>query len=190
MTRAELAHVIRAVCSVLRVQEVWVVGSQSILATFSEEELPIPLTVSTEADLFVPDWSQKDENEVEATLGEVSKFAETYGYYADPVSMETVRAPAEWETRVIPFYNELTNGCTAWCLEVHDLAISKMAAARYKDKLFVTMLLENGLVHESILRERLKAAHNFSEQLNQTIETGLNRIIQSIRGGPPTEGNS
>lgn len=113
MTRAELPHIVRAVCSVLKVQEIWVVGSQSILATFSEEELPIPLTMSTEADLFVPDWSQKDENDVEATLGEVSKFAETYGYSADPVSRETVRAPEGWETRVVPFYNELTSGCTA-----------------------------------------------------------------------------
>lgn len=166
------------------------VGSQSILATFSEEELPIPLTISTEADLFVPDWSQKDENDVEATLGEVSKFAETYGYYADPVSRETVRAPAGWETRVVPFYNELTSGCTAWCLEVHDLVISKLAAARYKDRLFVTTLLENNLVHESVLRDRLKAAHNFSEGLNKTIQAALNRIVQSIRRGPPTVGNS
>lgn len=59
-----------------------------------------------------------------------------------------------------------------------------------KDRLFVTMLLENSQVHESVLRERLKAAHNFSEELNKTIQAALNRIVQSIRRGPPTVGNS
>jgi hypothetical protein len=60
MTRVELAHVVRAVCSVLKIKEIWVVGGQSILASFSEQELPILLTVSIEADFFVPDWSQRE----------------------------------------------------------------------------------------------------------------------------------
>ena len=108
MTRTELAHVVRAICSVLGIQEIWVVGSQSILATFSEQQLPVALTVSIEADVFVLDWSQRDEDQIEATLGEVSKFAETHGYFADPVSKKTVHAPAGWESRVVPFYNDLT----------------------------------------------------------------------------------
>jgi len=184
MTRAELAHIVRAVCSVLKIYEIWVVGSQSILGSFSEEELPTLLTVSVEADFFVPDWSQLDENEIEASLGEVSKFAETHGYYADPVSKETVHAPAGWEDRVVPFYSELAKGCTAWCLEVHDLAISKLAAGREKDREYVRILLENNLAHESILRQRLDAADNLSEPEKDAIGVRLNRIIQSIGGAP------
>jgi hypothetical protein len=111
-----------------------------------------------------------NENEIEATLGEVSRFAETHGYYADPVSKETVHAPAGWYNRVVPFYNDLTQGCTAWCLEVNDLAISKLAAGREKDKEYVRILLENGLAHESVLRQRLESADNLSEQEKKRLQ--------------------
>ncbi len=190
MTRVQLAHIVRSVCSILEIDEIWVVGSQSILASFSEDELPILLTVSVEADFFVPDWSQRDENEIEATVGEVSRFAETHGYYADPVSKETVRAPIGWENRVVPFYSELAKGCTAWCLEVHDLAISKLAAGREKDKEYVGTLLENRLVHESALRARLEGAENFTEPERNAIKARLNRVLLSIGELPPTTDGS
>jgi hypothetical protein len=177
MTREQLGHVVRAICSVLQIKEIWVVGSQSILGSFSEEELPEPLTVSLETDFFVPGWSEQDEKTIEATLGEVSRFAETHGYYADPVSEKTAHAPTGWKARVIPFFNEATQGCTAWCLEPHDLAISKLAAGRKKDLSFVHLLLESKIVRESILRQRLADADNFTPAEKGAINARLNRIL-------------
>jgi hypothetical protein len=179
MTREQLGHIVRAICAVLQIKEIWIIGSQSILGSFSEVDLPPILTLSIEADFFVPGWSQQDENAIEATLGEVSIFAATHGYYADPVSEETACVPTGWKTRVVAFYNEATAGCTAWCLEPHDLAISKLAAGREKDLAFVGLLLENELVHESFLRELLKVDEDILPEKKAAILARLKRITKS-----------
>jgi hypothetical protein len=44
---------------------------------------------------------------------------------------------------------------TGWCLEGHDLAASKLAAFRDKDRDFVRVLLTEGLVDRRTLSERL-----------------------------------
>lgn len=40
MRRSELAHILRAACDVTHDPEILVIGSQSILGSFDEEELP------------------------------------------------------------------------------------------------------------------------------------------------------
>jgi hypothetical protein len=41
--------------------------------------------------------------------------------------------------------NENTKGATGWCLEVHDLAASKLVAGREKDFAFLRGLFQHGL---------------------------------------------
>lgn len=48
-----------------------------------------------------------------------------------------------------------TRGVVAWCLEPHDLWISKMIAGRPKDLEFGRMLLERGTVEPAELTKRL-----------------------------------
>ena len=42
-----------------------------------------------------------------------------------------------------------------WCLEPHDLAIAKFVAGREKDMAFNAALIRHGMVHGSVLLERL-----------------------------------
>jgi hypothetical protein len=42
-------------------------------------------------------------------------------------------------------HNENTGGATGWCLEVHDLATSKLVANRDRDRAFVRVLLQEHL---------------------------------------------
>jgi hypothetical protein len=51
--------------------------------------------------------------------------------------------------------NANTNNHTGWCLEGHDLAVSKLAAFRDKDRAFVRVLLREGMIGRKKLIRRL-----------------------------------
>ena len=63
--------------------------------------------------------------------------------------------PAGWRDRLVPVSNANTRGATGWCLEVHDLLISKAVAGRNKDRDFVREAIRHELVQQSVLDERL-----------------------------------
>ncbi len=70
---------------------------------------------------------------IEGSLGELSPFHQSFGYHADGVSSNTAILPRGWEQRLTSLSNENTGGAIGWCLDPHDLAISKLAARREKD---------------------------------------------------------
>jgi len=51
--------------------------------------------------------------------------------------------------------NENTNGNTGWCLEVHDLAISKLIASRSKDTEYVSALVNHEMISHGTMLQRL-----------------------------------
>ena len=53
MDRQQLAHVLRAACDVTGDPDIIVLGSQSILGTYDEDDLPPAATMSMEVDLGV-----------------------------------------------------------------------------------------------------------------------------------------
>ena len=59
-------------------------------------------------------------------------------------------------SQFVPFKYEETNGVTAYCLELHDLWISKAMAGRPKDREFCDELLKRKSVNIKTLEERLK----------------------------------
>lgn len=70
---------------------------------------------------------------LDGSLGEASMFHATFGYYAQGVVESTAILPQGWESRLVRLETPATNGVVAWCLEVHDLWISKAVAGRPKD---------------------------------------------------------
>jgi hypothetical protein len=150
--RDQLEHIIRAASAVADDDEVIVIGSQAILAQFPDA--PAELTQSLEADLYPKHHPERAEL-IDGALGELSMFHGTFGYYADGVSERTATLPAGWQDRLIPLRNENTLGKTGWCLEVHDLLISKYVAGRDKDLRFAAAAARHGLANRSTLLERL-----------------------------------
>lgn len=69
----------------------------------------------------------------------------------------TAVLPAGWRERLIPVRNENTRQATGWCLEVHDLLISKYVANRPKDRRFVRAAIAAGLADRAELEARLAA---------------------------------
>lgn len=151
MRRAELEHVIRAAATVTGDEEIVVIGSQAILGQFPEA--PALLLVSREADVYPRNRPERTD-EIDGSLGDGSYFDSTYGYYAHAVGPETATAPAGWEQRLVPIRNENTGGATGWCLEVHDLVLSKCVAGRERDWEFAEEALRHGLADPEELRRR------------------------------------
>lgn len=152
MQRSELEHIIRASGDVSGDNEIVIIGSQSILGQFPDA--PMRLLMSMEADVY-PNHNPKLAEKVDGAIGEGSSFHELNGYYAQGVGPETAVLPAGWKERVIVVNNENTNGIAGLCLEVHDLAISKLVAGRHKDYEFVQELIRHQMIRKNIMLTRL-----------------------------------
>lgn len=153
MNRSQLEHIIRAAAGNADANDIVVIGSQAILAAFPEA--PSELLVSVEADVFPRDRPD-DAILIDGAIGERSIFHETFGYYAHGVGETTATLPAGWRDRLVPIRNENTRGATGWCLEVHDLAVSKLIAGREKDLSFLAALFRHQLAQPDLVRKRLE----------------------------------
>jgi hypothetical protein len=154
VNRTQLEHIIRAAAAHAGAPEIIIIGSQSILGSFPGA--PEELLVSLEADVF-PKERPADSILIDGGIGELSIFHETFGYYAHGVDETTATLPEGWRDRLVRLENENTRGAIGWCLEPHDLAISKLVAGREKDLHFIAAMLRHALADAAILRERLSA---------------------------------
>jgi hypothetical protein len=169
LTRKQLEHAIRAACEVSGDSEIWIFGSQAILGEFPDA--PEDLRASIEVDVQPKNRSVNMES-IEAILGELSRFHQTHGFYVHALPIEEAAVlPQGWEQRTIPVFDrELTSGNTGWCIEAHDLAASKLAAFREKDRDFVRTLLVKKMIAIEVLIERinlLKIDEELRERLLQ-----------------------
>lgn len=159
MNRVDLLHLIRAACDVLEVDEVLVLGSQAILATRAEGELPQQATLSREADIAA--WEDPDESlshRLTGILGQDSPFDHVNGYFVDGVSAGTAQLPLYWQQRAIRLesYSVVRSQTVAGvCPEANDLCVSKLCAFREKDRDFVEALLRAGIVDAGTLLARI-----------------------------------
>jgi hypothetical protein len=150
MTREQLEHVIRAAAAITNERSFVVVGSQAVL-------LPHPdahpdLLVSRELDLY-PAMAPEKSDLIDGAIGALSRFDETFGYYADGVGPETAVMPPDWMDRASLHY---LGDATVVCPEMHDLAVSKCVAGREKDARFVRVMLKQGMIESSTLEKRIR----------------------------------
>ena len=151
MQRAELEHVIRAAADVAQDDELVVIGSQAILGQFPDA--PESMLISREADVYPKNHPERGD-EIDGSLGDGSYFDSSFGYYAHAVGPETAKAPAGWRARLVPVRGENTGGATGWCLEAHDLILSKCVAGRKRDWDFAAEALRHDLVDPDELQRR------------------------------------
>jgi hypothetical protein len=152
MRRADLEHIIRASADISDDDEIIVIGSQSILGQFPRA--PGDLLVSVEADVYPRNHPERWEL-IDGSIGELSPFHTTFGYYAQGVQPGTAILPEGWEDRLVTVCNPNTRGAKGLCLEVHDLAVSKYVAGREKDRVFLSAAIRHELIDQNILLERL-----------------------------------
>lgn len=173
MTRDQFEHAIRAAGAVLGTDEVLVIGSQAIHGA-DLAALPSLATRSVEVDLVpLDDLDGRKADLVDGSIGEGSMFHETFGYYAQGVGPETAVLPEGWRDRLLRYEAPATNGVVAWCLEPHDLWISKAVASRPKDLEFCGALLDARLVNPATLRGRLEQVKGLDPKLAERVRALL-----------------
>jgi hypothetical protein len=154
MTFQQLQHAIRAACEVAGDNELWVFGSQAILSVYPEA--PESLRTSIEVDVQPKNLPERTIY-IDGALGELSLFHQTHGFYVHGVSIDTARLPEGWKKRVVRVVDEIrTKGMTGLCVEVHDLAASKIVAFREKDRDFIRTLIIEDLIEHELLAERIR----------------------------------
>lgn len=148
MYRSQLQHVILEIGQRFEFAEFHIIGSAAILAT-----LPNPpegaLTATRDVDVIPPDDDERMADRISFVLGEASDFDREYGYYAQGVTSSTPRyAPTGWKARAIPIR---VDQYTGWCMDPHDLVLSKLGAGREKDLAFAKDVADLGLLRRDEL---------------------------------------
>ncbi|MBO1269244.1 DUF6036 family nucleotidyltransferase [Arthrobacter cavernae] len=158
MRREELEHAIRAATEITREDRVIVFGSQSILGSFTEDQLPGAATMSDGVNIapMADDASGTQTDSLDAALGEWSPFHTEYGIYVQGASRETAVLPRDWEYRLVSVRNENTRNSTGLCLDPYDLCAAKLIAGRPKDHAFVLALVESHLIDPGKLADRVE----------------------------------
>jgi hypothetical protein len=141
-----------------------VIGSQALHASV-DGDLPPEAVRSVEVDVAaMDDRDGRKADLIDGSIGESSMFHETFGYYAQGVVVTTAVLPDSWRNRLVRFETPGTRGVVAWCLEIHDLWLSKAVAGRPKDIEFCRALLRRGLVKPGVLRRRLAKVRKLDER--------------------------
>ncbi|MGC1166756.1 MAG: DUF6036 family nucleotidyltransferase [Solirubrobacterales bacterium] len=110
---------------------------------------------------------------MDGSLGDGSYFDATYGYYAHAVGPETATIPSGWQERLVAVRNENTGGATGWCLEIHDLVLSKCVAGRERDWEFAEDARRHDLADRDELMRRvvqLPLSRPKLDAVRQTVE--------------------
>lgn len=175
MTRDQLAHILRAACDIAHDPNLLVIGSQSILGSYHEDQLPDDATRSIEADIaFFDDADEEKADAVDGSIGEGSPFHETFGIYGQGVSVATATLPQGWQDRLVGFDDRRADPSRSRCLDPHDLVVSKLVAGREKDYEFTRALLAKGLVDANVLCQRA--------DLLPGVAAVRRRVIDWVRG--------
>lgn len=179
MKREEFEHVIRAAAEIVD-DDLIVIGSQAILA--QHPDAPDELLRSSEVDLYPRNDPARAE-EIDGAIGDGSRFHATFNYYAHGVGPETATAPAGWETRLIKIELVPRKGGdrrpTAWCLEVHDLILAKLARGSSPDMEFAEGAIRAGIADRDQLVLGVDLIPEGHRELTRTRLTALLARIEA-----------
>lgn len=177
MNRQQLAHILRSACKIVGDKDVLVIGSQSILGSYDEDELPPEATASIEADIaFLDDPDREKADQVECIIGELSGFHALNGFYAEGIHVDTAILPEGWLDRLVSWDLLSSAPAEPHFLEPHDLAVSKLAAGRQKDRTFVDALIDTGMLDVVNLLERNDLIPSKHQSIKDGVRSHLSRF--------------
>ncbi|CAN5296675.1 hypothetical protein BH20ACI1_BH20ACI1_05120 [soil metagenome] len=166
-----------------------IVGSQAIFAV--TDFPPEIVQKSVECDFLLLKESAKLRPKLDEKLGVFSKHQQETGFYADILGLATVVLPDGWENRLTELKDE-NEKVLAFCVEIHDIAISKLMAGREKDFKFLQTAFESDYLQIEIFLERAEmllhhpAADALRPRLLKLIESfekisNLREIIEELK---------
>ena len=158
MKRAELELAIAAATRIVAQDRVLIIGSQAILGSFDEHQLPGRAIESREVDIASLDDDQAESlaTRLDALAGEWSEFDQKHGFYIQGVSVRAAYLPDGWMDRLVEVVPPTRPESTGLCLDPHDLCAAKLARNDEKDREFVGALVSAGLVDPGLIAERVE----------------------------------
>lgn len=172
--RHQLQHVILEIGRRFDLSEFHVIGSAAILAVLPDPPVGA-LTATRDVDVIPPNDDERLADRISFVLGEASDFDIEHGYYAQGVTSRTsTYAPGNWKARAVPVQVETITG---WCMEAHDLVLSKLGAGREKDFDFARSAAQLGLVTREELLGRLGEV-TASDSMRALIEQRIDALFR------------
>src|SRR5258705_7496407 len=147
MKKQQVDHVLRTAGRSTGEKQFIIIGSQSLHGKYPD--VADEILTSFEVDLVAS--KNADRTEWLNVMGVDSPFHESFGYYADPVDLNTATLPKGWKGRLVNLPPGETDGVRGLCLDPHDLAIAKYVARREKDLIFTRELAQRGIVSQERL---------------------------------------
>jgi hypothetical protein len=171
MRRTQLAELLGALERITGTRDVIVIGSQCVHAVTGDP--PGEVLMSVECDVLVDEGELSEQ--IDRELGPTSEFQAEHGVYVDTVPATFPFLPDGWQERAVP----LADGPSpVRCLELHDLALSKLAAGRLKDNEMVAALVDRKLVELATLRARVTAVAD--PHLRAILLARLQIVLESV----------
>lgn len=178
MQKSYLFDLISLVDAVLDDNELPViVGSQALFA--QTDHPPLIVRESRECDFLLFGGKGTERDKINRDYGVFSPFADEKGYYADALGLASVVLPDGWQDRLQPLSN--TDGrIVARCLEIYDLAASKIAAGRPKDLEFLAFGFSSDLI---LVEPFLKRSLLLKSKLeNDALKDRFDRLVKHLYG--------
>jgi hypothetical protein len=149
MRRSQLETLLRELERVSGKHELIVIGSQCVHA--ATDAVPAEVLMSLEVDVLI-DEADPACGKIDEELGPDSAFRAEHAVFIDTVPASFPFLPPGFEERLRAIE---VGRFRARCLEVHDLALSKLAAGRLKDTEMVAALIGYKLADVETIRARI-----------------------------------
>ena len=154
-----------------------VVGSLSVLGMEHVTAIPGDMTMSIDADC----WALRDPGrtpELQMALGEGSLYHKAHGIYLDPVNPRLPTLPDGWEGRLIKVSKE---GVTAYFLEPHDAAVSKLARGEERDVRWVRAGARANILSLPTVRIRMNSTMFLDDEEQRSAIALVEKVKQSLQ---------
>jgi hypothetical protein len=149
-----------------------IVGSQAIFAI--TDFPPEIVRKSVECDYLLQTNLAKLRSALTEKLGIFSNYQQEKGFFADILGLATVVLPKDWEKRLVELKTE-DGQLLAFCVEIHDVAVSKLMAGREKDFEFLQIAFKSDYLEISTFIERTELIEKLEN------EKDLREVTNEIR---------
>lgn len=188
MKREQFDHLIRAAAAITGDETITVIGSQAILGSWADGDLPAALVSSQEVDLIPAGDLQEKRDLIDGSIGEFSQFHEVFGVWAHGVAESTAVLPDGWSERLVRYESPGTRGVVALCLDPHDLWIAKSIRADARDVAYCRALASSGRLSVTVLRERLGVTSAEPQRLARARALAESSFDAEVRPDVPAPG--
>lgn len=178
-------HVCRAAVSIANVTELTVFGSASVLPYLYEKgirSMSVFMGSATLAthELDVTAGDDKLDTTIDAIIGELSQFDETFGYYGHGAGIEVALLPSGWKERARRISYKFLNGSVNITVpHPHDTMVAKLAAGREKDHRFAIALLKVFPASRETIERLAGEAVEAHEEQQAQIETCVRHFLDA-----------